>query len=163
MKTLVTFVSMLSFLIQPVSALAQVSPPTNMAAVSVREYFVANDQGRPLVTVHLLGGVATPGVYHIPIDTDLAQLIAYAGGAPATSDLSDITVRSQANGKYHVSQFNLENELKASKDLYRLHDHDIVQINQKYTPDRPMAWIGIVSAVASIALSAYLINDMSKR
>lgn len=161
MKASISALCIVAFFTQ--SALAQVSPPTNMAAVSVREYFVANDQGRPLVTVHLLAGVATPGVYHIPVDTDLAQLIAYAGGAPATSDLTDITIRSQRDGKYHVSQFNLESEMKSTRDLYRLHDHDIVQINQKYTPDRPMAWISIVSAIASIALSAYLIHDISKR
>lgn len=163
MRDLISIISIIAILTQSISAVAQVSPPGNLATVSVREYFVANDLGKPLITVHLLSGVNTPGVYHIPADTDLAQLIAYAGGAPVTSDLTDITVRSQSEGKFHVSEFDLEREMKSSKDLYRIQDRDIVQINQKYTPERPMAWIGIVSAIASIALSAYLINDMTKR
>lgn len=36
------------------------------------EYWVGREQGKPLIVVNLVNGVSNPGIYHIPIDTDIA-------------------------------------------------------------------------------------------
>lgn len=139
-------------------AAAQFSSPQNMAVISAREYFVGRDMGKPLVTVHLLNGVTSPGVYHVPYDTDIAQLIAYAGGASDRSDLGGIVVRRGQKGVYNVTQLDLEKALKEPKDLFHIQDQDVVQIEQRVNVERPLQWISIASAIASIALSVYLIE-----
>ena len=144
-------------------ALAQTAPGTNVSATAAREFYVARDLGRPLITVHLLNGVTTPGVYHVPIETDLAQLIAFAGGATERSDLAAITIRRGDRGRYSVSSLDLEKALREPKDLFRVQDQDVIQIEQKYSPEKSLQWIGIISGLASVVLSIYLVNDLSKK
>jgi hypothetical protein len=143
-------------------ALAQFSPPNNMSAVSAREYYVGRDLGKPLITVHLLNGVGAPGVYHVPMDTDIAQLIAYAGGATDRADLSEITVRRGNQGRYSIAEFDLEKALKQPKDLFRIQDQDVVQIEQKFNTEKPLQWVGIISAVATIVMTFYLVKQSDK-
>jgi hypothetical protein len=144
-------------------ALAQYSPPNNMSAVSAREYYVGRDLGKPLITVHLLNGVGSPGVYHVPMDTDIAQLIAYAGGASERSDLTEITVRRGNQGRYSITDLDLEKALKQPKDLFRVQDQDVVQIDQKFNVERPLQWVGIVSALATILMTIVLVKDTQNR
>lgn len=144
-------------------AAAQFSSPTNMAATSAREYYVARDMGKQLLTVHLLNGVTSPGVYHVPVDTDLAQLIAYAGGAVPTSDLSEIVIRRGQRGSYQITNLDLEKSLRSKDDLFHMQDQDIVQIEQKFNPEKPLQYVGIFSAIASMVLSFYLVKDIQSK
>jgi hypothetical protein len=140
---------------------AQFSPPSNMSATSAREYYVGRDFGKPLITVNLLNGVGNPGVYHVPNDTDIAQLIAYAGGATPLADLTSLTIRrASEHGVYHITELNLEKALHEPSDLFRIQDQDIVQIEQHVNPERTLVWVSIVSAIASIVLSVYLIRSL---
>src|ERR1044072_24873 len=59
----------------PSLAGAQMTSTTETYNTSGSEYFVGRDLGRPLITVNLLSGVSRPGVYHIPLKTNLPQLI----------------------------------------------------------------------------------------
>lgn len=162
MKRTLSLLLVIAISTQSTLADAQMSPP-NMAAVSAREYYVARDMGKPLVTVHLLNGVTAPGVYHVPIDTNVAQLIAYAGGALPTSDLGDITIRRGQRANYQITNLDLDKALQEKKELILIQDQDIVQIDQKFNADKPLQWVGIVSAIASIFLSVYLVEDIRKR
>ncbi len=143
-------------------ARAQLTPPV-MAAVSAREFFVGRDQGKPLLTVHLLNGVGSPGVYHIPMDTDLAQLIAYAGGASERADLSEITIRRGTRGNYKILDIDLHKSLKDSNEIFKLQDNDVVQIDSQFSAERPLQWVGIISAIASVVLSVYLVKDIQNK
>lgn len=156
-------ISILSVGLSPSFAFAQHSSPLNMAATSVREFYVARDMGKPLLTVHLLNGVTSPGVYHIPVDTDVAQLIAYAGGAVPTSDLSEITVRRGKGNNLQITSLDLEKALRSRDDLFHMHDQDIVQIEQKFNAEKPLQYVGIISAIASVVLSVYLVRDIENR
>ena len=148
-------------IVTPSLALAQFAPPPNLSATSAREFYVGRDLGRPLVTVHLMSGVGQPGVYHIPAGTDIAQLIAYAGGATDRALLDETTVRRDAGkGTYHITELNLEKALKEPTDLFRLQDQDVVVIKQSYNIDKTLQWVSIVSAIASIVLSIYLIDSL---
>jgi len=140
---------------------AQFSPPSNISATSAREYYVGRDFGKPLITVHLLNGVGNPGVYHVPNDTDIAQLIAYAGGATALADLTGLTIRrGTEHSGYHITELNLEKALREPTDLFRIQDQDVVQIEQHVNPEHTLVWVSIVSALASIVLSVYLIQSL---
>jgi hypothetical protein len=163
MKKLVSLVLIVAIVQNANFAYAQYSSPTNMAAVSAREFYVARDMGKPLLTVHLLNGVTSPGVYHVPVDTDVAQLIAYAGGAIPTSDLGEITIRRGTHGAYQITNLDLEKALRSNKDLFHMQDQDVVQIEQKFNAEKPLQWVGIISAIASVVLSVYLVKDIEKK
>lgn len=166
-KKTISFATIIALLFStafaPALALAQIVAPSNLLPASAREFYVGRELGKPLVTVNLLNGVTTPGVYHIPYDTNLAQLLAYAGGASERADLREVTVRHTESGKLFVSEVNLEKALKESKDLYQMRDQDIVQIEQKFSAEKSMQWIGIVSSIASVVLSFYLVKDIERR
>ena len=59
------------------------------------------------MVVNLLDGIRNPGVYHLPVDTSLSQLIAFAGGANEKADLSDVTLRRQGKNP-EVLRIDLE-------------------------------------------------------
>lgn len=162
-KKIISCTLILALLSHSTVALAQLGPPSNMAATSAREYYVARDLGKPLLTVHLLNGVTAPGVYHVPIDTDIAQLIAYAGGATDRADLGEIVVRRNQRNTYSVTNLDLEAALKEQKDLFRLQDQDVIQIGQQFSAEKPLQWVGIISAIASVVLSVYLVKDIQSK
>lgn len=151
-----------ALLLNAPSAMAQFSPPNNLAVTAAREYFVGRDLGKPLITVHLLNGVGSPGVYHVPSDTDLAELISYAGGATERTDLSSVTVRRNERGRFQITELDLEKALKEPIDLFHVQDQDVVQFKQHYNPERTLQWVGIVSAIASIVMTIYLVKDFQK-
>jgi hypothetical protein len=148
------------------AALAQILVPTKKLGFNKEgnEYYVGQDVGQPLVTVNLLSGVNQPGVYHVPISTDIAQLISYAGGTTPNADLSDVVVRREKVGTSRtLVSLDLESELKSKHDLTVLQDRDIVHISQKTTMDNTLRWVALISGIASAALSVALIDDLSKR
>ena len=158
MKKLIVVLLSIAMLYDSTSALAQVAPPTNLTTIPVREYYIANDLGRSLVTVHLLNGVTNPGVYHVPVNTDIIELISLAGGVTERSDLSGVSVRRSESGSYHIIDLNLEKALRDPSDLFKIRDRDVIQIEQKFSPDRVVAWVTVVSAIATVVLTAYLIR-----
>ena len=124
------------------------------------EYFVGRIEGKPLVTVYLLSGVHIPGVYHIPIQTDLGELLAYAGGLTDTADVSDISVRSRADKVPEMRHYDLDNIVSKNKPLPALEENDTIHIGTKTdTSQRTLLFVSILAAAASIALTAYVITN----
>lgn len=144
------------------TAYAQYPTVTSLSTVTAREFYVARDMGKPLVTVHMLNGVNSPGVYHVPVDTDLAQLIAYAGGATTSSDLTDIVIRRTNHGRYEITDLDLIKALRTSQDIFQLQDQDIVQIDQKFNVERTSLYAGILASLATVILSIYLVRSLDK-
>jgi hypothetical protein len=147
-------------------AFAQILMPSRKLGVSREgnEYYVGQDMGQPLLTVNLMSGVHQPGVYHIPVSTDIGQLISYAGGTNDSADLSDVTIRRESSaGAKTVLNLNLERELKSSHALRELQDRDTVHIARKTGFDNSLKWVALMSGLASIALAVATIHDMDKR
>ena len=124
------------------------------------EYFVGRDLGRPLVTVNLLNGVTRPGVYHVPIKTNLPQLIAYAGGTTTNADTSEITLRRYDPQKAKVLRFSLDHALTSEGDMPTIEDKDMVSIPQKASLDTTLRWVALIAGFTSIALSISMTNQI---
>lgn len=127
------------------------------------EFFVGRELGKPLVTVNLLSGVARPGVYHIPTGTDLAGLIAYAGGAMDKSDMTEVSLRRLENGSTTQHDINFQKIANSQKAFPQLANNDVVYIPPRNTLENTITWIALLSSIASVALSVALINDVNKR
>src|SRR4051812_36025283 len=95
------------------------------------EFFVGRIQGKPLITVYLLSGVHLPGVYHIPIQTDLGELLSYAGGVAETADVGDISIRSKVDKTTSMKHYDLDNIVSGSKPLPVLEENDTIHIGTR--------------------------------
>ncbi|MCB0415095.1 MAG: SLBB domain-containing protein [Bdellovibrionales bacterium] len=128
------------------------------------EYFVGKELGKPLIQISLLSGVQKPGVYHIPIGTDLGQLIAYAGGKNQKSNFSKVNIyRTTEQGTKRTIVYDFESILEDSQKMPDLRSNDLIYINEdKVTLEKTSQWVSIVAGVLSIALSAALINQNNK-
>ncbi len=117
------------------------------------EYFAGRVEGKPLIKVNLVGGVRLPGVYYIPEDTNLGELLAYAGGATDGAQLEEVQVRSLLGTQASFKSYDFLALTKEPVGYPLMRQGDIVQINvEKDQLARTALWVGIIGAIASLAL-----------
>lgn len=154
MKAIIAFL----YLFTSNFAMAEISDPTTKTTgLSGQEFYVGKGFGKPLMTVNLVSGVTKPGVYHIPVDTSLPELLAYSGGARSNAELDDVSIRR----KDEVLKVDLDRALTSNNQVPNLQDQDVVYISQSNV-DSGIKWLTIVSTTVSIILSVALI-DQAKR
>lgn len=79
----------------------------------------------PVDSVTVIGGVGNPGKYQFTIDMTLADLLTMCGGIHAGSDVSNIQILRETNGKIASLKINL-NDVKA-EDV-QLNPGDLVNV-----------------------------------
>jgi len=126
------------------------------------EYRVGQDLGNPLITVKLLSGVREPGVYHLPMNSDLSDLVAYAGGANENADTHGIQIRHGLNEVDGPVVYDLQKSLEKKDPIMTMHDQDTVYIPTRNTFDGTIKWVGLVATVVSILASAALIDSLQR-
>lgn len=124
------------------------------------EYFSEQVPGEVLITVHLLGAVNRPGVYHVPRSTDVVHLISLAGGTRPDADLSHASIKRRSKASEEVIQCNLK-EYAGTPGVYppTLLAGDMVLVYAKdpfIAPDT-LAVLSVVTTLFSIAVSATLV------
>ncbi len=72
----------------------------------------------PLDSVTIIGGVAVPGKYQFTIDMSLADLLTVCGGIHSGSDVSNVQIIREKNGKISFLTVNLNNTNAADVKLY---------------------------------------------
>lgn len=160
-KVIRLFLSLI--LISPQFSWAQIINPGLTAGAQASEFYVGRDIGKPLISVNLISGVNKPGIYHVPIGSDLAQVIAYAGGAHEKADLSSISIRREQKNNSQIFSIDLVESLASTSQLPIISDSDVVRIPINYTMERTSNWVGLFSGIASVILSVAIINDLNDR
>lgn len=140
------------------------------------EYMYRSSPKESLISVQLIGAVQKPGVYYVPMDTDLLKILTLAGGSTSGGDMSGVMVRKQEPEKWSQIRSKALGEHRGTyevdiQELIKLGGRESLQMNHDdliYVPPReslvsPEAskTITMVSVVMSIALSALLINRYS--
>ncbi|HEX4923972.1 MAG TPA: SLBB domain-containing protein [Bdellovibrionales bacterium] len=145
-----------------ISSTARAQLPGTFAGISSSgsEFFVGRIEGKPLITVHLISGVRFPGVYHVPIQTNLAQLFAFAGGTNDNADLGDILIRSQAaNGTPTVREVDLKEIVEDNGLVPVLQERDTIVVDTKVDYiGRTAMYVGVIGGVLAVILSAIAIE-----
>ncbi len=123
--------------------------------VSGSEYFAGKYEGKPLIKVNVVSGLRMSGVYHVPVDTDLAELIAYGGGASDGANLKTVRISSEKNKSHSLKTYNFYSITKDNKNMPVLANGDVVQIDiEKDSLARTAIWVGIATGVTTVILSA---------
>lgn len=124
------------------------------------EYWVGKEEGKPLVIVNIVGGVTYPGLYHVPVDTSIPQVIAYAGGAVKNAEYGDIELR-RIKGKDQVEfmEISLKKIMRNTSPMMLVADRDIINIPVSYDLERTATYIGVIAGMTGIILSAIAIRN----
>ena len=146
------FLCMIFFICQ---AEAQLPPfGANQSMASGSEYFAGRVEGKPLIKLNLVGGVRLPGVYHVPIDTNLAEILSYAGGTVDGAQLDEIHVRSLLGLKSNFRTYDFSELSKGSSGFPIMSQGDIIQIDvTKDQLARTALIVTIVGSVISVVLA----------
>ena len=155
----------LIYLLQSSWAYAQVINPSGSRRPRTggREYYVGLNLGRPLLTINLIGGVGLPGVYHVPVNTDMAELFSYAGGTLESANLEEVFVRSKIKtGEFKTKHFNFTKLVKSSQALPLVQNRDVIHIQTKDSLDSTLKWVSIASTVVSLVSAIIVIDQASK-
>lgn len=155
-------------LISPSASFAQIPSPSLGSSSSFgsgqgTDYYVGLNKGKPLITVNLMSGVRLPGVYHVPIGTDLAELVSYAGGTTPEADLTRVTIRSKTKAQgFNIRTFSFSKIVSENSALPALNDQDVVQFEQAQGLDKTIKWLSIASMAASILSVIIIVSDRNR-
>ncbi len=128
--------------------------PGQSAMTPGAEYFAGKFEGKPLIKVNVVSGLRLAGVYHVPIDTDLAELISYAGGATDGAELDEVRVSSDNQKGREMKVYDFYSISKDNQKMPMLNNGDVVQIDvAKDSLSRTAIWVGIFGTITTVVLS----------
>ena len=147
--------SLLTLLLTTQIAFAQIPTFPGQGTMSPgAEFFAGKHEGKPLIKVNVVSGLKIAGVYHVPIDTDLSELISYAGGATEGAELDEVHISSVRGTNRSQKVYDFYAISKNNQNMPTLANGDVVQIDvSKDTLGRTAIWIGIISGITSVLLS----------
>lgn len=129
------------------------------------EYIYRSAPKESLIGVQLIGAVHKPGLYYVPLNTDILKLITLAGGTD-DADLSNIVVRKIDPSQPGVYELDGQKLMKSSAETkaFKLAQDDFIYIPKKepWISNDVSRTITLVSLVTSIVLTAVLIDKNSK-
>lgn len=157
----------LSFLI----ALSLVTPAVAQEEVftikkpvsNTQEYFAGAYPGTVMMKVNIIGAVNKPGVYNVPVNSELNSVLSYAGGPSKEAEMDKVFVRSKKGENYEVKKVNLENFFSDHNEKpYRLRPDDYIYIeqNEGLINNNLLKTSTVVASILGIIVS-FLVIDKS--
>jgi hypothetical protein len=154
------------FLIQSIYAYAEGSYFEVKEPQRAAEYIYRSSPKESLIGVQLVGAVQKPGLYYVPLNTDILKLITLAGGTDEGS-LDKVLVRKIDPAQAGVFELDIKKLMKSSADAkpFKLAQDDFVYIPKKepWISNDVSRTITLVSLVTSIVLTAVLIEKNSTK
>jgi hypothetical protein len=153
--------------------LGDIKPPQQSA-----EYIFRSSPKESLISVQLLGAVTRPGIYYVPLNTDLLKLLTLAGGSSSNADMSEILVRKLEPKSWAEIQNKAVNEYQGAYEVdaekiikyggsrqLRLAQDDFVYVPPKtsWISGETSKTVTFVSVLLTIGLTAILIKNNSDR
>ena len=157
-----TYSFVFAFLFLISHAYSQVNPLSlkDLSRNTGREYYAGIGDGKPLITVNIISGVNLPGTYHVPIDTDISELLSYAGGTLPHADLSKVFLRNSVSSKGIESKtYNVSKIMESTEPFPILQDKDLVHIESRTSLDSTLKWLTIFSLIATTVSAVVIIDN----
>lgn len=128
-------------------------------ASSQAEFYNANKDKRMTVQVNFVGGVARPGVHHIPDNVNLLEAISLAGGMIPEADPGKVFIkRKRKDNKFETIHYDVDDIMKDADITYpELKNNDTVMIGARpRTTENVVMGLSIVGSIVAI-LTGYMI------
>lgn len=136
------------------------------SAGGVSEYVYRNRSDEVLMPVYLLGAVGKPGVYHLPVNTDLTTLFALAGGPNDRAEINRVILkRKNPGGDFSTSTIDFDKLSSSHSDISpKLQGNDVVWVNHRPSAvsQDTVLIVSLISGLVGIALSGVLIYKTTK-
>lgn len=126
------------------------------------EYISGQETGVVMMKVNLWGAVRRPGIHHIPIKTNLIELMSFAGGPSDNAILDSITIKrnlGHEQKKISVDLTEIIHDQKQYDLVLKPDDIIVIPASQPWISQNVFMLAMITSIIASAALSIQLIND----
>ncbi len=152
-------VTLLSFLFSQTPALAiDLEQGFSGPGATQAEYFNLNRDKRMTIRVNFVGGVARPGIHHVPDNTNLLDAVALAGGVQNDADPEKVLIKRKAKDKFETIEYDLADVLSDRDAPYpELRNNDTILIEGKSrTTENVILGLSIVGSIVAI-VSGYLI------
>ncbi len=125
----------------------------------VSEFYFRQDKDDVLIPVFVLGEVGKPGLYHVPLKSDLVTLLSIAGGLSENADHDSILLRDHRKKDHErlrmedlVRDSNLKNrQFLGNEILY-------VEKTEPLISNNTMLALGLVTTLISIVLAAKVLS-----
>lgn len=151
--------------------LAQVSTETEVNTSSkigeIRPgYYVLAKPFEVTMTVNVWGEIPLQGLYVVPVQTDIVQIISYAGGPREKSDLEDVLIYRAIDAKKSTARrtlirVNVVDIVEGQKQQMVLQPGDMIVI--KKIPQE-LTWLDIftitsaISSLVTLFISIYVLS-----
>ena len=153
------------------SAMAQVSTQTEISTSKQSElnrpgYYFYAKPFEVTMTVNLWGEVPQQGIYVLSTNTDIVQLISYAGGPTAKSDLDEVFVY-RSPGKKDVKvralkKINVRDILEGRAEPLPLAPGDMIVVRRLPDPTTFTEVLTVVNASATLLVLGITIYNTFK-
>lgn len=126
------------------------------------EYVAGDYPGAVLMSVNLWGSVQRPGIYHVPVKTDLLTLLSYAGGPSSKAILDDVRIKRRTGPKQKLLEVDVD-DLLSSTELPSptLEANDIIHIpeTEPAVGDNTMRTIAFISGILGIVTAGLVLSN----
>ena len=126
----------------------------------VVEFYYRSDKNDVLVFVYVMGSVNRPGLYHVPLKTDLLAVLTIAGGTSVDADNDEINVRDSRMEKTH--NFSMDDLLESSKSRtnFPMQGNEVIFVDKTkpIVSNNTMLVMGFITGVASLVLTAFILK-----
>lgn len=126
------------------------------------EYISGQEPGVVMMKVNLWGAVRRPGIHHIPVKTNLIELMSFAGGPSETAILDSITIKRNLGPEQKKISIDLSEIIHDQKHydlVLKPDDIIVVPASQPWISQNMFLLTMVVSVVASTILSVKLIDE----
>jgi hypothetical protein len=121
----------------------------------VTEYFYRRDKDDVLVPVFMLGEVGKPGLYHVPLKSELITLLSIAGGLSPDADHDRIFVRdSRQESPTKIEMSELVGDSRGKTRQFLGNEVIYVEKSEPWISNNTMLVIGFLSGLVGIVVGA---------
>jgi hypothetical protein len=136
----------------------------SLGGAGVSEFFYRSDSDDILVPVYLLGAVGKPGLYHVPVKSQLVTVLSIAGGLSPEADSDSVMLKDNRAGKTTI--FQMADIMQPQEGLGpTLLGNEVIFVEKSkpIVSNNTLLLLTVISTVAGITLSALVLKNELKK
>ncbi len=164
MKPIITFFFFVFPLLAQVSTETEINTSSKIGEIRPG-YYVLAKPFEVTMTINVWGEIPLQGLYVVPVQTDIVQIISYAGGPKEKSDLEDVLIYratdiKKSTARRTMIRVNVVDIVEGQKQQMILQPGDMIVV--KKIPQE-LTWLDIftitsaVSSLVTLFISIYVL------
>jgi hypothetical protein len=130
--------------------------------INMQEYFAEARPGSVMMKVNIMGSVNKPGVYNVPVNSELSSVLTFAGGPSIDANIEEVMIRSKHGEKTKIKRVDLVKFFKDSSEnpyILKPNDYVYLQPREKLISNDVLQTTILVSTILSIVVAMVIIEN----